>query len=90
MTVDVTFGVFALEVFYNWELYNEVTYALYCAASDGRLGDISQLVLDVGGKDGRKLGQYIDYDESALSVSNVEMQGNDAIIEYTIPVTINL
>ena len=90
MTVDVTFSVYALEVFYNWELYNEVTYSLYCAAEDGELGDISQRVLDVGGKDGGKLGQYIEYDERDLYVSNVEMQGKDAVIEYTIPVTINL
>lgn len=96
MEFYATFAISAVELLrYNFDILDEICYGIFNMASDNELGDeISEAVLNICNDDSNKanrLYKYITYNEDDLmAVDTRQVTNADIMIEYQIPVTLNI
>lgn len=96
MKIEVTFGISAVELLrFNFDLLDEICYGIFNMASDNEFGDeISEAVLDICNDDSNHanwISEYITYNEADLmAVDTIQERNNDIVINYQIPVTLNV
>jgi hypothetical protein len=96
MEFYATFTISAVELLrYDFDLLSEICYGIFNMAADNELGDeISEAVLNICNDDSNqanRLSGYITYSEDDLiAVDTRQVTNADIMVEYQIPVTLNV